>query len=44
MLQRKIHGPALEDPWSVPFNIDVAYATGGGTPYGRYVKKSIVFR
>jgi hypothetical protein len=40
---RKIHGPRLEDPRSVPFNVDVAYAAGGGTPHGRYVKISIVF-
>jgi hypothetical protein len=31
-----------EDPRSVPFNIDVAYAVGGGTAHGRYVKVSIV--
>jgi hypothetical protein len=40
----KIHGPELEDPRSVPFNVDAAYATGGATPHGRYVKVSIVFR
>jgi hypothetical protein len=40
---RKIHRPELEDPKSVPFIIDVAYATGGGTPHTRYVKISIVF-
>jgi hypothetical protein len=40
---RKIHMPELEDPRFVPFNIDVAYAVGGGTPHGRYVKISIVF-
>jgi hypothetical protein len=33
----------LEDPRSVPFNIDVAYATGGVTPHKRYVKISIIF-
>jgi hypothetical protein len=33
----------LEDPRSVPFNIDVVYAAGGGTPHGMYVKVSIVF-
>jgi hypothetical protein len=27
----------------VPFNVDAAYAAGGGTPHGRYVKISIVF-
>jgi hypothetical protein len=32
---KKIHVPELEDPRSVPFNVDVAYATGGGTPHGR---------
>jgi hypothetical protein len=26
---KKIHGPKLEDPTSVPFNVEVAYATGG---------------
>jgi hypothetical protein len=31
----------LEDPRSVPFNVDVAYAAGGGT---LDVKISIVFR
>jgi hypothetical protein len=41
---RKIHGPQLEDPRSVPFNIDVVFAAGGGTPHGRYVKILIVFR
>jgi hypothetical protein len=41
---RKIHGPELEDPRFVPFNIDAAYAAGGGTPHGRYVKVLIVFR
>jgi hypothetical protein len=40
---RKIHEPQLEDPRLVPFNIDVAYAVGGGTPHGRYVKISIIF-
>jgi hypothetical protein len=40
---RKIHKPELENPRSVPFNVDVAYAAGGGTPHGRYVKVSIVF-
>jgi hypothetical protein len=41
---RKIHRHELEDPGSVPFNVDAAYAAGGGTPHGRYVKVSIVFR
>jgi hypothetical protein len=40
---KKIHGPELEDPRSVPFNVDVAYALGRGTPHGRYVKILIVF-
>jgi hypothetical protein len=40
---KKIHGPTLEDPQLVPFNIDVLYAAAGGTPYERYVKISIVF-
>jgi hypothetical protein len=40
----KIHGPELEDPRSVPFNIDVAYATGGGISHGRYVNVSIDLR
>jgi hypothetical protein len=40
---RKIHEPELEDPRSMPFNVDTAYATGGGTLHGRYVKVSIVF-
>jgi hypothetical protein len=31
----KIHGPNVQDPRSVLFNIDVAYATGGGIPHGR---------
>jgi hypothetical protein len=32
---RKAHGPELQDPRSVPFNIDTAYVVGGGTPHGR---------
>jgi hypothetical protein len=40
---KKIHEPELEDLRSVPFNIDAAFAVGGGTPYGRYMKISIVF-
>jgi hypothetical protein len=35
--------PQLEDLRSVPFNVDAAYAAGGGTPHERYVKISIVF-
>jgi hypothetical protein len=41
---KKIYRPALEDPWSVPFNVDAAYPVGGGSPHERYVKISIVFR
>jgi hypothetical protein len=41
---KKIHMPELEDPRLVPFIIDVVYAEGGGTPQGRYVKISIIFR
>jgi hypothetical protein len=46
---KKIHGPELEDPRSedlrsVPFNVNVAYIAGGGTPHGRYVNVSIVLR
>jgi hypothetical protein len=40
---KKIHGPNLEDPNSVSFNIDAAYATSGGTPHRRYEKISIIF-
>jgi hypothetical protein len=40
---KKIHEPELEDPRLVPFNVDTAYASGGGTPHGRYVKIPIVF-
>jgi hypothetical protein len=40
---KKIRRPELEDPWLVPFNPDAAYALGESTPYGRYVKVSIVF-
>jgi hypothetical protein len=32
---KKIHGPKLEDPRSVPFNVDTAYVMGGGTPHER---------
>jgi hypothetical protein len=41
---KKIHRQKLEDPRSVPFNVDVAYAVGGGSPHGRYVKVSIILR
>jgi hypothetical protein len=34
---KKIYGPELEDPRPEPFNVDVVYAVGGGTPHGRYV-------
>jgi hypothetical protein len=40
---RKIHGPELEDPRLVSFNVDATYAVGRGTLHGRYVKISIVF-
>jgi hypothetical protein len=40
---KKIHGPEQEDMRSVPFNIDIVYAAGGGTSHGRYVKVLIVF-
>jgi hypothetical protein len=40
---KKIHEPELEDPRLVPFNVDTAYASGRGTPHGRYVKIPIVF-
>jgi hypothetical protein len=36
---KKIHGPELEDPRLVPFNVNAA---GRGTPHGRYVNISIV--
>jgi hypothetical protein len=39
---KKIHRQKLEDSRSIPFNIDTAYAVGGGSPHGRYVKVSIV--
>jgi hypothetical protein len=35
--------PELEDLRSVPFNVNTTYATGRGTPHGRYVKISIIF-
>jgi hypothetical protein len=31
---KKIHALELEYPRSVPFNVDDAYAAGGGTPHG----------
>jgi hypothetical protein len=40
---KKIHGPELEDPRSVPLNVDVVYAVGGGTSHGRYAKIPIIF-
>jgi hypothetical protein len=39
----KNHGLQLEDPKSVPFNVDVVFAADGGTLHERYVKISIVF-
>jgi hypothetical protein len=30
---KKIHRPELEDPRSVPFNIDPVYVVGGGIPH-----------
>jgi hypothetical protein len=39
---KKIHMPELEDPRSVPFNVDAAYPAGGGTLHGRYMNVSIV--
>jgi hypothetical protein len=39
---KKIHGPELEDPMLVPFNVDGAYVVGGGTPHRRYVNVSIM--
>jgi hypothetical protein len=41
LLYIHIYSPELEDLRSVPFNIDTAYAAGGGTPHGRHVKISI---
>jgi hypothetical protein len=32
---RKIHGPEVQDPRSIPFDLAATYATGGGTPHGR---------
>jgi hypothetical protein len=32
---RKVPGPELQDPRSVPFNVDVSYVAGGGTPHER---------
>jgi hypothetical protein len=39
---KKIKGPEVEDPRLAPFNIDVVYAAGGGTPHGRYLKILVV--
>jgi hypothetical protein len=39
---KKIHGPEREDPRSVPFNVDVVYAVGEGTPDGRQVNVLII--
>jgi hypothetical protein len=41
---KKIHGSKLEDPRSVPFDVDAVYAMGGGTSHGWYVKILIDFR
>jgi hypothetical protein len=38
-----MHGIELEHPRSMPFNVDTAYAVGGGSSHGRYVKISIIF-
>jgi hypothetical protein len=32
---KKINGPELEYSRSVPFNVDIVYVVGGGTPHGR---------
>jgi hypothetical protein len=32
---RKMHRSELQDLRMVPFNVDAAYAAGGGTPHGR---------
>jgi hypothetical protein len=40
----KIVGHEVEDPRSEPFNVEAAYRAGKGTPHGRYVNISIVFR
>jgi hypothetical protein len=32
---RKIHGSEVQDSRSVPFNLAVVYAMGGGTRHGR---------
>jgi hypothetical protein len=39
---RKIHGPELQDPRSVPFNVDPAYVEGRDTPHGRQVNVLII--
>jgi hypothetical protein len=39
----KIHGSELEDPRSVPFNVNAAYVSCGVTPHERYVEIPIVF-
>jgi hypothetical protein len=38
----KIHGSELEHTRLVPFNVDTAYAVGGGISHVRYVNVSIV--
>jgi hypothetical protein len=37
-VSKKIHGLELEDPRSVPFNVDATYVVGGGSLHRRYVK------
>jgi hypothetical protein len=39
---KEIHKPEIEDPRSVPFNVDATYAMGGGTLHGGYVNVSII--
>jgi hypothetical protein len=31
---RKVHGQELQDPRTVPFNVDAMYAAGRGTSHG----------
>jgi hypothetical protein len=40
---KKIHGLELEDLRSLPFNVDAAYAVGGGTLHGRYLLFSVKY-
>jgi hypothetical protein len=39
---KKIHMLEVEDPRSIPFNVDTAYDASRSTPHGRYVNISIV--